>query len=104
MQPRRSQAGKASPEALFGATLRAVRTERGLSQEALAEASGYHRVFIGYLEQGRRNPTLRTILDLASVLDVLPSELLARFENDLPKPSPGRAPSRRGRAASSRAT
>ncbi len=81
MQARRRQAGTAlSPETLFGIALRDLRKDRGFTQEGLAEETGYHRVFIGYLEQGKRSPSLRTIVGLASVLAVRPSELLQRFE------------------------
>ncbi len=67
-------------------TLRELRQQRGMSQETLAFESGYHTTYIGQLERGQKNPSLRTILGLASVLTILPSELLRRFEHRLGKP------------------
>ena len=37
-----------------GEVLRAIRSERGYSQESLAFETGYHRTYIGLLERGRR--------------------------------------------------
>jgi DNA-binding XRE family transcriptional regulator len=40
----------------FGASLGAVRKDKGLTQEDLAGETKLHRTEIGYLEQGRREP------------------------------------------------
>lgn len=61
----------------LGANLRALRQKRGLSQEALADALGIHRTYIGGLERGERNVTLRTVERLAAQLEVDASSLLA---------------------------
>jgi transcriptional regulator with XRE-family HTH domain len=60
-----------------GANLRRLRVERGFSQEAFADALGYHRTYIGGVERGERNLTLRTVERLAKVLDVDPLDLLS---------------------------
>jgi transcriptional regulator with XRE-family HTH domain len=49
--------------------------ERGYSQEAFADLLGYHRTYIGGVERGERNLTLRTVERLATVLDVDPLDL-----------------------------
>lgn len=36
----------------FGARVRELRTARGLSQEQLAELTGFHRTYIGMIERG----------------------------------------------------
>lgn len=54
----------------LGAALRAIRQERGLSQEQLAHTVGYHRTFIGAVERGERNLTLSTVAELAGRLGV----------------------------------
>ncbi|MEV7972354.1 helix-turn-helix transcriptional regulator [Cellulomonas sp. NPDC089187] len=54
----------------LGAALRAIRQQRGLSQEQLAHAVGYHRTFIGAVERGERNLTLSTVTELAGRLGV----------------------------------
>ena len=48
-------------EKAFAEALRELRTEKGLSQEKLALESGYHRTYVGMLERGMQNPTLRTV-------------------------------------------
>lgn len=57
--------------------LTAARKDRGWSQEKLAARSGIDRVAIGYIEQGRRNPTLPTLYRLCRALD-LPLEKLLK--------------------------
>jgi transcriptional regulator with XRE-family HTH domain len=77
---RRPQSVSATLEKTFGAILREVRKERGLSQEALAFESGYHTTYIGQLERGQKSPSLRTIMNLAGALESSGSELLRRVE------------------------
>ena len=60
-----------------GANLRRLRVERGYSQEAFADRLGYHRTYIGGVERGERNLTLRTVERLAAVLGVDPLDLFA---------------------------
>lgn len=54
----------------FGLRVRALRLERGLSQEALAAEAGIHRTYIGGIERGLRNPALKNIAALARALRV----------------------------------
>ena len=67
------------PKLMFGKTLRALRTKRGISQEGLAEAADLHRNMVGLLERGRRNPSLETIVKLAKALRVEPAKFFAKF-------------------------
>jgi transcriptional regulator with XRE-family HTH domain len=60
----------------FGGRLRALRRERGLSQEDLSRRTGIHSPSIGRLEHDRREPRLKTILRLADGLGVPPGMLL----------------------------
>ena len=60
----------------FGANLRAYRVARGLSQEAFADVVGVHRTYMGGLERGERNVTLRSVERLAAKLGVEPLTLL----------------------------
>ncbi len=60
----------------FGQRLRALRAERGISQDTLAERTGIHATAIGRLERGTREPRLKTILRLADGLRTQPGKLL----------------------------
>lgn len=59
-----------------GRNLRAYRQARGLSQEAFADQLGVHRTYMGGLERGERNLTLKSLERLAEQLDMDPVELL----------------------------
>ena len=59
-----------------GTNLRLHRTLLGISQERVAEVLQVHRTYIGQIERGERNLTLRSIERLASELDVDPLTLL----------------------------
>jgi transcriptional regulator with XRE-family HTH domain len=54
----------------FSARLLSLRTERNLSQEALASAARLHPNFIGALERGTKQPSLTTLESLAKGLKV----------------------------------
>lgn len=49
--------------------VRALRTERGLSQQALATAMGVSRQTINAIETGRYDPSLRLAVHLARYFD-----------------------------------
>jgi transcriptional regulator with XRE-family HTH domain len=51
---------------LVGTNLRRYRHRRGLTQEQLADLSGFSQFYISEMEQGRRNPTIITVFELAT--------------------------------------
>jgi transcriptional regulator with XRE-family HTH domain len=55
---------------LVGRNAARIRKERGLTQEQLAERSGLSQQYLSGLEQGRRNPTIVTLYELAEALEV----------------------------------
>jgi transcriptional regulator with XRE-family HTH domain len=59
----------------FGESLRSLRKQKGLSQEALALACDLDRTYIGGVERGERNISLINIHKIAEALRVEPSEL-----------------------------
>jgi len=60
----------------FGANLRAVRQVRGLSQERFADEVGVHRTYMGGVERGERNLTLKSVEYLCSQIGVDPLDML----------------------------
>ncbi|HSI35069.1 MAG TPA: helix-turn-helix transcriptional regulator [Tepidisphaeraceae bacterium] len=69
--------------AAFGEAVRELRTSLGISQEALAEAAGIHRTYVGDVERGQRNLALLNISKLAEALQRKPSELMRIMERRL---------------------
>ena len=67
-------------EKQFGERLRELRLARALSQEALAFKSGMHRPYLGSIERGERNPSLKNIAAIAEALGVSLSQLFS-FED-----------------------
>lgn len=59
-----------------GRYLRTYRLERALSQEAFAEVVGVHRTYMGGLERGERNLTLKSVERIAERLGVGALEML----------------------------
>lgn len=59
-----------------GRNLRAYREARGLSQEAFAEVLGVHRTYMGGIERGERNLTLRSVERIAARIELEPLALL----------------------------
>ncbi|WP_447880702.1 helix-turn-helix domain-containing protein [Serratia fonticola] len=62
-------------QALFGARLKKLRLQSGLSQEAFADKCGLDRTYISGIERGVRNPTLEVISILAVGLGIEISKL-----------------------------
>ncbi len=64
----------------FGARLRAIRTERELSQEQLGKMIKVNRNFVGEVERGKQNICLDNILQLARALKVSPREFFDLYK------------------------
>ncbi len=61
---------------LVGRNVLRIRGRKGLTQEQFAEISGFSQQYISGLENGKRNPTVITLLELATALGVKPADLL----------------------------
>jgi transcriptional regulator with XRE-family HTH domain len=59
-----------------GQRLRVYREGKGLSQEAFAQVLGVHRTYMGGIERGERNLTLRSVERIAHQLRIDPLDLL----------------------------
>jgi len=68
-------------ETAFGLVIRRLRKERRLSQEDLSRTSSLGRVFISQLERGKQQPTLITMFELASALNVTVSRIMSEAES-----------------------
>lgn len=61
---------------LVGRNLARIRRQKGLTQEELAEISGFSQQYLSGLERGARNPTVVTLYELAQALGVNHVELV----------------------------
>lgn len=68
-----------TPEQRFGAIIKKIRESKSISQEKLAQLSKLDRTFISQIENGKRNPTLVTILKISKALDVEPAFLFKQY-------------------------
>ena len=64
----------------FGARVRALREAQGFSQEAFAEKCHLHRTYVGGIERGERNPSLKNVAALAAALGVSPASFFDWWE------------------------
>jgi transcriptional regulator with XRE-family HTH domain len=61
----------------FGNRVKDLRLAKGFSQEELAFRAGMHRTYLGGIERGERNPSLKNIAAIANALDVTLRELFS---------------------------
>lgn len=84
----------------FGKTLRQLRIERGISQQALAKAFGMQRTAITNYETGKSFPNLELFVDIVKYFGVSSDMLLgligpadvAHFKPKLPNPNTSAQP------------
>lgn len=60
----------------LGKRIRALREQRGISQEALADLAEIHRNYISQIEGGKRNLSFFNVVKIVRALRVSPSKLL----------------------------
>src|SRR4051794_10917035 len=80
---------------MFGATIRRLRKQRGLTQEELANKTGIAQKYVSALERGQRtNPSREVVSALAKALQVPVTDLAKAAWGDNPPPESdsGRAP------------
>jgi transcriptional regulator with XRE-family HTH domain len=60
----------------LGANIHTLRTDQGLTLEALAEKSGVSRAMLSDVERGAKSPTVRIVAQIAQALDCTVAHLL----------------------------
>ncbi len=60
----------------LGENLKKIRTSKNITQTEFAEKLGVDKSFVSNIENGKTNPTLSTITNLAQALGVSTNELL----------------------------
>lgn len=78
--PRRAAAGSVARK--LGRRIRALREEKGLTQEGLAWDSDLAKAHLSLIESGQRLPSIAVICVLAKQLDVHPADILAYDAKD----------------------
>ena len=64
----------------FGLAVRQERERLGVSQEVFADMANVHRTYVGSVERGERNISLKNIVSFANALGISGAKLLARAE------------------------
>jgi transcriptional regulator with XRE-family HTH domain len=67
---------------IFGRNLSNLRKSRKLTQVVLAEMANCHPNYIGGIERGERNPSLRNIISISNALDCDIAELFKGIKSD----------------------
>ncbi|MEO1188465.1 MAG: helix-turn-helix transcriptional regulator [Pseudomonadota bacterium] len=62
---------------IVGENFSRIRRAKGLTQEQVEELSGFSQQYISDLENGKRNPTIVSLYELAKVLGVSHVELVS---------------------------
>lgn len=70
-------------EEAFGQVIKSLRKKLNISQEKLAEISSLDRSFISLLENGKKQPSLITIFQLAKSFNTTPSKVLSAVEKKI---------------------
>ena len=69
------------PQPALGKAIRQLRTERDMTQEALAHAAGVTVGHLSMIERGHSNPTWATVKAIAEALDASIVELAKMADN-----------------------
>lgn len=69
----------------LGRRVRELRTQAGLTQEALAERAGITWHYISSIERGLKAATVETLAKIATALDLSLSELFLEVDRPLPR-------------------
>ena len=68
---------------IVGRVIQAFREKKGLSQEVVSGLADIGRTHLSAIERGVRKPTLETFFKLAEAMDVKPSILIQKIEEEI---------------------
>ena len=68
-----------------GKAIRDLRKEKGISQDVLSGFAGIARTHLTMIENGTKQANFETLWKIALALDIRPSELVARIEEEIEK-------------------
>lgn len=86
-RPRGATSFDPNVAAAFGSAIREARASAGVSQEALALASGVERSYLGRIERGQSMPTLAVVLKLARALKISSGDIVEKVDLATATPS-----------------
>ena len=66
-----------------GKAIRDLRIEKGISQDVLSGFAGIARTHLTMIENGTKQANFETLWKIALALDIRPSELVARIEEEI---------------------
>ena len=81
-----------TPRVALGLRIKELRSDRGMTQEQLADRTGFFRTYMSRVETGAANPTFDALLVLAGALRVPPAALFESPQSASPirtRASPG---------------
>lgn len=70
---------------LVGRVIQQSREEKKISQEVLSGLAGIGRTHLSAIERGERKPTLETFFRISEALEMMPSRLMYRIEQEIYK-------------------
>ena len=66
-----------------GKAIRDLRKEKGISQDVFSGFAGIARTHLTMIENGTKQANFETLWKIALALDIRPSELVARIEEEI---------------------
>jgi len=74
---------KDNDNVIYGSSIRNFRIKNHLTQEQVAQLTGFDTKYISQLETGRYMGTIKTMLKFCEALNVTPNDILCDFIKDL---------------------
>lgn len=68
---------------IVGRVLRRCREDKGLSQEIVSGLADVGRTHLSAIECGARKPTLETLFRISHALNIPPSDIVRKIENEI---------------------